>query len=330
MNNPVTFGRHGSRISTVLFDEVTQSLFAGDVHGHVVQYKRRSNPDAPFAVTKDFGDVGTGRVTCCSQVLGFGVFGGKNGKIVAINIKEERRVQGSLPTAFKSVLSLEGCLGENFETALAVSGEEADYSSGRSDFFDLGGLLKDCPVPLEDFPFKELSQANQTVLHQKVKIRFQEDAIRVLTERTEQDELELGRLRTRLDRLEKKYQEVVLEKEKDGNRLGLLEARFKNEKNRFSKKVNLMFHDLRKGGSVISKKYITGETLSSDADLRFVIADLKAQLHKAREINTQFQNTIFDVIAQKRQIEKNHQKLKVTLSRVEQQLFKVRGVLVQR
>ena len=73
-NKATIFGKHEGRIRTLLYDQVTQSLFAGDYCGRIKQYKRSSSTHA-FSLVKDYGDVGIYSVYSSAQVGRFALFG---------------------------------------------------------------------------------------------------------------------------------------------------------------------------------------------------------------------------------------------------------------
>ena len=80
-----TFGKHEDNILSLLYDEVTQSLFAGNCTGRIVQYKRSSS-NFPFTLIKDYVDLGIGALYSSAQVGRFVLFGGRNYSIAAIDI----------------------------------------------------------------------------------------------------------------------------------------------------------------------------------------------------------------------------------------------------
>ena len=134
-NKASTFGNYEDRIYTLLYDEVTQSLFAGYLTGHVKQYKRDTTTNA-FSLVKDYGNVDIGMMFSSAQVGRFALFGGRKRALVAIDI-HERRLCNKIRSAFGFALSLRVCQGVDQKVYLSVGGGLPEYSSSVSDFLDV-------------------------------------------------------------------------------------------------------------------------------------------------------------------------------------------------
>ena len=136
-NKAVSFGKHKGTIETLLYDQVTQSLFAGDRSGHVKQYKRGSSSTHAFSLVKDYGDVGIYSVYSSAQVGRFALFGGCNCTLVAIDIQERRLFKNITRSLFLSTFSLRVCHGQENKVYLSLGGDDPCYYSTVSDFLDV-------------------------------------------------------------------------------------------------------------------------------------------------------------------------------------------------
>ena len=132
--NPKQIGKHGSWISTVLFDSLTQSLLVGDIDGHVKQYKKVNQS---FRMVKDYGDLGVGWVISSSQKGHIAIFGGDQYSLIAIDIFKKQVFDGLLKSPFKFTLSLQVYKGVNSNVYLSLGGDCPKYSSDASDFLDV-------------------------------------------------------------------------------------------------------------------------------------------------------------------------------------------------
>lgn len=126
---------HKGTIQTLLYDEATGSLFAGDHTGRIKQYKR-GNSHNNFSLVKDYGHVGIGAVFSSAQVGGLALFGGCDNYLVGISIREHDLVK-KIRSPFNYTCSLQVCHGVDQKVYLSLGGDEPDYSSFKSDFLDV-------------------------------------------------------------------------------------------------------------------------------------------------------------------------------------------------
>lgn len=133
-NKGHTFGNHLGTINTLLYDQITESLLAGDQYGHVVQYKRKGSG---FSLVKIYRRLGLDSVNCSAQVGGFAFFGGKKDFLGAIDIRKREDCRLKKQILFSSSFSLQVCRGPNQKVYLSVGGEKQ-----KSDYFEKPGLLK--------------------------------------------------------------------------------------------------------------------------------------------------------------------------------------------
>ena len=171
-NKPVSFGKHEGRIQTLLYDEVTESLFAGDQKGYVKQYKRGSSNN-PFNLVKDYGDVGIYSVYSSALVGRFALFGGCNFTLVAIDIQERRLFKNITRSLFLSTFSLQVFHNLDNKVYLSIGGYEPYYYLNVSDFLDVTKMYNHK---------KNLTESNQKKAkffkhYNKIKKRKMEDLV---------------------------------------------------------------------------------------------------------------------------------------------------------
>ena len=134
------FGANEKTILTLFFDEDSRTLLAGDYDGHLVEYeldlKKRKG-----RVTKKHGDLEIGGILSYSVSMGFVLFGGGSKKVRVYYLPSQKMLQGDMETSIRYVLSLQVCVVDESRVYLAVLGAMTNYSSTRSDLYDLGDLL---------------------------------------------------------------------------------------------------------------------------------------------------------------------------------------------
>ena len=127
-------GTHPNNITTVLYDEASKTLFAGDSSGHLIQYQKDS---ASFSQLKNYGDLGLGCLRSSTLVKNLAIFGGSKKCVVAIDTKTKEVVSGPVTTAFTYVYTLTPCEVSGSRTLLSVGGATVNYSDTRTDIFQL-------------------------------------------------------------------------------------------------------------------------------------------------------------------------------------------------
>ena len=140
-NKASTFGNHEGIVKTLLYDEVTGSLFAGDYSGHIKQYKR-GHGHSNFTLLKDYGDVGIDYIISSAQVGRLAFFGGRNHSIVAINISERRVYKDTISSPFFCTFCFQVCHGLNDKVYLSVGGCVPEFSPSVSDLLDVTGVYE--------------------------------------------------------------------------------------------------------------------------------------------------------------------------------------------
>ena len=242
LKNHTSFGNHTGTISNLLYDQTTQTLFAGDSKGHVIQYEK-SPEDESFVLAKDYGDVGVGVVLSSTRVGEFALFTGSRGKVMAIDIKNRWRVKRSINTAFGDIMSLDVCRMPNLKMLLSVSGRKADYSEDKSDFFDLTGLLISDPNIRKIFHLLDITKAREVIFQQHMKIRSQEETIARLQKSIQERDnykQKLEKAEAKYRTLKKKYQSILTENQNIRNKFLVLKPKIDKEKKILKTKMLIM------------------------------------------------------------------------------------------
>lgn len=139
--SPTQIATHADFIRTVVYNQVTDSLLAGDRKGHVVQYQKTGDS---FGLLRDFGDVGVGQVYCSSQVGDLVVFGGyKTFSLVVVSASESRLCEGTLKSPFLYTYSLRVCQGVNSQMYLSMGGTNPEYADKTPDCLEIISLYKE-------------------------------------------------------------------------------------------------------------------------------------------------------------------------------------------
>lgn len=133
-NCPFRFGRHGNWVQTLLFCSGSQTLLAGDMNGHVVQYKRSPRF---YTILRDFGDIYIGNVHSSCLVGGLAVFGGTRYSLAVIDTSAQFVYEGIIRSPFEHTSSLRECAFSDSCTLLCLSGWNPEYTSGASDCLDV-------------------------------------------------------------------------------------------------------------------------------------------------------------------------------------------------
>ena len=181
-----SFGKHGDVIYTLIFDEDSGSLVAGDKNEHLVQYhldleNKKSNQ------IKNYGDLGIESITSSFLFNGFVFIGAQEYYVKVLNLSQRKILPGEILTGVEMISSLQVCVVDNFRIFLAVVGSDYDYSSTESDLYEVHDLLKIFTIPseiLEAFEYIEVSDLKAKeaeLLQAKKTISLQEDRIKKLS-----------------------------------------------------------------------------------------------------------------------------------------------------
>ena len=134
--NKSQVGTHSGNISTVLYDEASRTLFAGDNSGYVIQYQK-SEDSASFSQLKNYWNVGIGYLYSSTLVKNLAIFGGNNNRIIAIDIDSKQVLPGSVITSFQCIRTLTPCEVSRSRTLLSVGGSRVNYSDTRTHIFEV-------------------------------------------------------------------------------------------------------------------------------------------------------------------------------------------------
>ena len=135
-NKVTTFGKHNCTIQTLLYDEVTQSLLAGDNNGWIKQYSRR-NGNNHFSLVKDYIKFDFRSFFSSEKVDGIAFFGGLTKSIHVIDIFKRRAYQNIMRSRFNSTLSLKVCHAPENKVYLSVGGSRLGSHLNGLEFLDV-------------------------------------------------------------------------------------------------------------------------------------------------------------------------------------------------
>ena len=134
-------GNYDYAIQTLLYDKATETLFAGDCRGRIVQYKKEKR-NHTFSLVKDYGHTGISAAYSSAQVGGFAFFGGWDNFFIAIDINERRLSQSRIESPFKHIFSLGVCHGLDQKVYMSIGGDNATYSGKLSDILDVTDIYE--------------------------------------------------------------------------------------------------------------------------------------------------------------------------------------------
>ena len=135
-NKAVSIGKLKGVIYTLLYDKVTETVFAGDEWGHIKQY-RRGDSNYGFSLVKDYGYTGIDILYSCAQVGEFAFFAGQENSIIAINIQERRLCRDKIQSPFRRTFSLEVCSTVDQQVYLSLGGYNLCFYYTVSDLLDV-------------------------------------------------------------------------------------------------------------------------------------------------------------------------------------------------
>ena len=181
------FGNHRDVISTLIFDNDSGTLLAGDWNDHVVQYDL-DLVNKTFKLVRDFGDIGVGGVRSSFRFMQYVFFGGNNYKLKVFDLASKQMLPGHIETGVGWILSLQVCALDKSRILLAVVGYNYKYSSNQSDLYDLRDLMKDITTipkqmlnPFENVRVSDLEAKEVKLVQAKKIISQQEDRITKLS-----------------------------------------------------------------------------------------------------------------------------------------------------
>lgn len=140
-NKFTTFGKHDGAISTLLYDKVTDALFAGDIKGHIVQYKRGGSKQS-FTLVKQYGNLGNGLIYLSAQVGRLAFFVGWKYFLFAIDIHEQESFETKIAIPFGRTCFLQVCHGLNRKVYLCFGGIFPEFGPNMSNLVDVTQIYK--------------------------------------------------------------------------------------------------------------------------------------------------------------------------------------------
>lgn len=123
-----------------------------------------------FSKTKDYGDLKIGRIYSSFEYLGLVFFGGRDSRLRVLDLSKKKLIQGHLSTAIEYILSLQVCVVGKSRVYLVVVGKEPDYSSSKSDLYDLQLLTKNRSLSAFEDPRSSAFNLLEQVSNQKIEI----------------------------------------------------------------------------------------------------------------------------------------------------------------
>ena len=326
--NPTQIGTHSDKISSLLFHNLTQSLLVGNIEGDVKQYKRNNGS---FTFVKDYRNLGVGQVLSSAQVGPFVIFGGNNHSLVAIDLKNQTVIKGFLKTAYKGNKSLQVCFTNYHRVFLSVSGYDPDFSSGKSNFFDVTCMTIKNPSSLKNFPYNDLSQANQTILVQQMDIESLKEKIEELKKYKSENDMYKQKLKeawSKYQSLKTTYESIKIQNESIRDKFLLLKPEIDTKNKRLNHKL-FIIDKLRR--QYTHKLHDTPEFSFFDKkDQAKQILDLENKIMSLNnQISINFESLQKSTGAQIR-TEKENQLLKAKKRQMEKQLLIFRGFIEER
>ena len=219
-----SFGRHSHVVSTLVFDDDSSTLLAGDCDGIMIQYNLDLAKKKCVQV-KSFGDLEIGWVLSSFRLKGFVFFGGYRNRIRALDLSSNTMLPGHVETAVAWVHSLQVCVVNASRVYLAMVGFNTEYSSSKSDLYDIGELLKNRSLPkklvqsskdlfVSEFEFDQ--RPRQVVSFQSKKtISVDEHQLkRLLKDKVSVFKKKTKKLEKKLTKKSKKYDALLLENKK--------------------------------------------------------------------------------------------------------------------
>lgn len=140
----ITYAAKKSNVTIIAVHEANNALFAGSTkyfEGQLVQFDLTSGQ-----ITKQYGDIGISSLKSCTVFNNLCFFGGYNSyKFTVVDLATRQIVHRPVTSATEMINSMTVCKFFNQEAEqkvlLFISGEDSDYSSNRSDVFDITDLV---------------------------------------------------------------------------------------------------------------------------------------------------------------------------------------------
>ena len=214
-----SFGYHNDFIFTLIFDQDSGTLLAGEWDKYLIQYDL-DLVNKKFREVRDFGDLGIGYVYSSFRFMQYVFFGGSNYKLKVFDLSSKEMLPGHIKTGVRDIYSLQVCAIDKSRIFLAVLGLNYKYSSNKSDLYDLSDLMKSVTIPKElTNPLKyvsvsDLKSKEAEFLNAIKTISQQEDRIHKLRQKNKSIpvlENKLKRLEQKLTQKQSQHQSLLNE-----------------------------------------------------------------------------------------------------------------------
>lgn len=140
------FGDHEDAVTSLIFDHKKATLLAGDLAGHVIQYKLDLVKQKSLQ-TKNYGNLGIGQITSSSKLMNFVFFAGTKNIIKVMDFSQRQMVWGQLSPIRNWVLSFRVCVVDKSSICLVVVGDHYLLLSKIPVVYFLGGMFETLCVP---------------------------------------------------------------------------------------------------------------------------------------------------------------------------------------
>ena len=316
-------------ISTMIFDEDTGSLYRGDNHGQLVQYKVNTASQTCEEV-RDYGKLGIGEITSSHRFLHFIFFGGSDGKIRVLDMSTCEFLPGHIDTSISKIISLQVCVKTQKEIYMAVSGEKPDYSNDKTDLFDISGLLSKDPVMLRKFLSNYPINRKKTNSKLQSKMKSQADSIKKLTQERDSYKVKLNEMTLKYNKLKKKYDELRNKNKDIKKAYKKLKIDSEIKQKEFTKKMNLLYQHRNKRTTIGNKMPLIGSGLFDQIDPLVIIRDLKEDLEEKKYKYKKLEGSMYDVLAEKKTVDQESQAKDDRINLLKNELATIKQVVGNR
>ena len=279
-------------ITTLVYDKNTGTLYCGDDNGQLLQYKV-DIATKTCKIVNNNGKLKIGLVTSSHRFLDFVFFGGIEGKIKVLDLSTGKLLEGLLKTSVKVIRSLQVCVKSHTEIFLAVSGRSSNYSDDKTDLFDVSGLLPTDPVILKNLYSENSINKDKIILEQRSRIKFLKETIQILRKESNFN-------KNKLNEIKKKYFKMLEKK----TELSLAYNKLKGESDlktkNYLKKINFLYQQKSKKAIIDYKNSLIQNGIFDEMDPLIIIRDLKKDIEEKIYKNNRLENSMFDVLVQKK------------------------------
>lgn len=189
---------------------------------------------------------------------------------------------------------------------LSICGNNAGYLPDKPDFFDVTGLLIGDAGLREVFPLKDVTRANQIILNQHNQIEALECEVRELAKNKQEilePQPESTETLSLYDQVKTKYDRVLQQKTEIADKYESLKTKSDLKDSKFSRKTSILYYYKSKRTTIKGYKSVIKTGLFDETDPLVVITHLTEDIQDQKQLNYYYQNTLYDLIAQRRRVE---------------------------